>query len=101
MEPWSIGGVAQRFGVQPAAMRYYESVGVLPPPRRANGRRRYAPDVLSRLAVVRMAQAAGITIAEIKTRFHGFAEETAPSTRWRTLAERKIEEIDVVIAEPS
>ncbi len=65
MEPWSIGEVARRSSIRPSAMRYYASVGVLSPPRGANGHRRYAPDVLSRLAVVRMAQAAGFTIAEI------------------------------------
>ena len=92
MERWSIGEVARRAGIRPSAIRYDESDGNLPP-RRANGRRRCAPTVLDRLAVVRMAQAAGFTIAEIKTLVAGFAEETAASTRWRTLTQRKIAEI--------
>ena len=45
-----------------------------------------------------MAQAASFTIAEIKTLVAGFAEETTAPTWWRTLAERKIAEIDEVIA---
>ena len=33
MESMSIGEVASRAGVRPSALRYYEGVGLLPPPR--------------------------------------------------------------------
>jgi MerR family transcriptional regulator, redox-sensitive transcriptional activator SoxR len=63
----SIGEVARRPGVRPSALRYYESIGVLPTPQRENGRRRYdgevLRDVLDRLTVVRVAQQAGFTIS--------------------------------------
>ncbi len=94
----SIGEVARRAGLRPSAIRYYESVGVLPEPSRVNGRRRYGPAVLTRLTIVRMAQDAGFTVAEIRTLCHGFPDETAASVRWRELAERKIAEVDVLIA---
>ncbi len=97
MEDWGIGEVARRAGIRPSAIRYYESVGLLPEPRRVSGRRRYGPDVLTRLTVIRMAQEAGFTVAEMRALFHAFPEDIAASLRWRAFAERKIGEMDAVI----
>ncbi len=58
-----IGEVARRAGVRPSALRYYERAGLLPTPRRINGRRRYDPGVLQRLDAIRFAQRAGFTLA--------------------------------------
>lgn len=93
MESWSIGEVARRADIQPSAIRYYESVGLLPKPRRWNGRRVYDASVLPRLALVRLSQAAGFSISEIRTLLHGFSKKTPPSRRWQQLAERKRAEI--------
>ena len=65
--------------------------------RRVIGRRRYAAAVLTHLTVVRMAQDAGFTVAEIRTLLHGFSDDTSASVRWRALAERKIAEADALI----
>ena len=101
VESMSIGEVARRAGVRPSALRYYEGVGLLPQPERANGRRRYdgelLREVLDRLAVVRVAQQAGFTISEIRTLLNGFSEDTPPSERWRLLAEKKLPEVDALI----
>ena len=101
MESMSIGEVAGRAGVRPSALRYYESVGLLPLPERANGRRRYDGDllreVLDRLAVVRVAQQAGFTISEIRTLLDGFSEDTTPSERWRILAQDKLPEVEALV----
>src|SRR6266581_772717 len=57
MEELTIGEVARRAGMRPSALRYYESVGLLPPPRRVYGEhRRYDSNVLELLSVLRMAQ---------------------------------------------
>ena len=101
MESMSIGEVARRAGVNPSALRYYEGVGLLPPPERENGRRRYngevLREVLDRLAVVRVAQQAGFTISEIRTLLDGFSEDTAPSERWRILAQDKLPEVEALV----
>lgn len=94
----AIGEVARQAGVRPSAIRYYESLGLLPPPERINGRRRYGPEVLRRLAVVRMAQEAGFTLAETRTLFDGFAADAPASVRWRALAARKLAEVEALIA---
>lgn len=93
----TIGEVARRSGIRPSALRYYESAGVLPEPERENGRRRYGPEVLELLAVVRVAQQAGFTIAEIRTLLHGFTAETPLSERWRELASKKLPEVEALI----
>ena len=49
MNALSIGEVARRAGVRPSALRYYEKVGLVAPPPREHGRRRYAPSVLHAL----------------------------------------------------
>jgi MerR family redox-sensitive transcriptional activator SoxR len=98
MEQLSIGEVARRTGLRPSALRYYEEVGIVPPPRRVNGRRRYDESVLTHVAVVRMAQEAGFTIEEVKTLITGFPEGTPASTRWQALAQRKLAEVDALIA---
>jgi MerR family transcriptional regulator, redox-sensitive transcriptional activator SoxR len=97
MDGMTIGEVARRSGVRPSALRYYESVGVLPAPERVNGRRRYEGGVLEMLAVVRFARRAGFSIAEIRTFLHGFPEETPPSERWRWLAREKLPEVEAMI----
>jgi len=98
MEELTIGEAARQAGVRPSALRYYESVGLLPAPRRVNGRRRYDSRIVQRLAVLRLAQQAGFTIAEIQTLFHGFEPATPAGARWRPLAQRKIAELDALIA---
>jgi MerR family redox-sensitive transcriptional activator SoxR len=98
MEQLRIGEVAARAGLRTSAIRYYEQIGLLPEARRLNGRRRYAANVLDHLAVIRMAQEAGFTVAEIRNLFHGFPGDAPASLRWRSLAERKIVEVDAMIA---
>ena len=45
MEELTISEVAKRAGIRASAIRYYESIHLLPPPRRSAGRRRYNSDV--------------------------------------------------------
>ena len=101
MESMSIGEVGRSAGVRPSALRYYEGVGLLPPPERTNGRRRYdgelLREVLDRLEVVRVAQQAGFTISEIRTLLDGFSEDTPPSERWRLLAQDKLPEVEALL----
>ncbi len=63
----TIGEVARRAGVRPSALRYYEDAGLLSPPARTGGQRRYEEGVLRRLAVIAAARRMGFTVAEIRT----------------------------------
>jgi MerR family redox-sensitive transcriptional activator SoxR len=93
----TIGEVARRAGVRTSALRYYEEVGVLPPAERIRGQRRYDESVLARLAVVRLAQDLGFSVAEIRALVEGFDDVGVPSDRWRELAIRKMAEVDALI----
>ena len=53
--------------------------------------------MLDLLAIVRVAQQAGFTVAEIRTLLHGFSADTPPSARWRGLASRKLPEVEALI----
>jgi MerR family redox-sensitive transcriptional activator SoxR len=67
-----IGELAERAGIAASAVRYYESIGVLPEPYRVSGRRRYGDDTLKRLEFIAAAQRAGFTLREIAELSDGF-----------------------------
>ena len=94
----TIGEVARRAGVRPSALRYYEEVGVLPAAERQGGQRRYDEAILARLAVVRLAQEVGFSVAEMRALVEGFDEVGVASERWQELASRKLTEVDALIA---
>lgn len=96
MKPLSIGQVAKRTGVRALALRYYEDAGILPTAARVSGRRCYDANIIHRIGLLRFAQQAGFTLEEIKTLFHGFDAETRPSTRWHSMARKKMHELDVL-----
>ncbi len=97
MDTLLIGEVAQKAGIPASTIRYYESIGLLPAPERVSGQRRYHPNVFQKLGVIHMARQAGFSVAEIQTLLHDFPENTPPSTRWQTLASKKLIEIDAII----
>jgi len=89
----AISDVARVFGLRTSAIRYYEQIGILPPPFRKNGQRRYDDSVLFRLAVVQRARETGFTLDEIRELFFGFPPGTRPPKRWHQLSQRKIAEL--------
>jgi MerR family redox-sensitive transcriptional activator SoxR len=99
MAELAIGEVARRAGLASSAIRYYESQGLIPRAARRGGRRVYGPEILGRLKLIDLAKRAGFTIAEIRRLLAGFARRTPPGERWRSLAERKLEELERQIAE--
>jgi DNA-binding transcriptional MerR regulator len=63
-----IGELATISGVPAKTIRYYESIGILPPPARtASGYRDYGDDSAGRLEFIRGAQATGLTLGEIRS----------------------------------
>jgi MerR family copper efflux transcriptional regulator len=62
-----IGELARRAGTTTKTLRFYEQAGLLPEPERTpSGYRDYDKGVLDRLAFVKAAQAAGLSLAEIR-----------------------------------
>lgn len=90
----TIGEVAERVGIRPSAIRYYERLSLLPQPARRSGRRSYSDDVIDRLAVISFARASGFTLREIR----GLLASGQPySKRLRETARSKLVEIDLMI----
>lgn len=96
MPQLSISEIASQVGLKPSAIRYYEQMGILPPPARISGQRRYDKSVLYRLAVVQRAREAGFALDEIRTLFFGFQEGVRAGERWSRLADRKLAELNAL-----
>jgi len=90
-----IGEVADRAGVNTSLIRYYERIGLLPAADRVSGQRRYDAAILRRLAVIDVAQRAGLSLDEIR----GLLDiGTDPlSERLQELARNKLPEIEALI----
>jgi len=64
----TIGKLANAAGVNLETVRYYERIGLMPPPRRsAGGHRVYDQDHLSRLTFIRRARELGFGLAAIRS----------------------------------
>jgi MerR family transcriptional regulator, redox-sensitive transcriptional activator SoxR len=94
----SIGALARASGKAASAIRYYEEIGLLPEPLRASGRRWYRRDAVRTLAVIETAQRAGLTLDEIRVLLAASSQEGAATERLRVVAERKLPELDALIA---
>jgi len=90
MSSLSIGEVARRSGKAASAIRYYEDVGLVDPPERVSGRRRYEPEVVRRLAVIETAQRAGLTLDEIRLLLRATPADGAATEQLRAVAEQKL-----------
>src|SRR5260370_36912552 len=61
----TMGQVAQRSGVAPSALRFYEAEGLIASERSDGNQRRYDRAVLRRIAVIQAGRTAGIPLAAI------------------------------------
>jgi DNA-binding transcriptional MerR regulator len=64
-----IGDVARRTGLPVSTLRYYEAQGLVRPIGRNGLRRVYAPDVLERLSLIALGQAAGFSLQDVRQMF--------------------------------
>jgi MerR family redox-sensitive transcriptional activator SoxR len=97
MTEMKISEVARQSGIQPSTLRYYEEIGLLPPPLRVSGSRRYDESILQRLAVIQTAQQAGFTLAEMRLLFDDIMISSTPSVEWHDLIQRKLQELNVML----
>lgn len=95
----TIGELAAETGVPASTIRYWERIGVLPASTRVSGQRRYSREAVHRLAVLRLAQACGFHLAEMRHLMNGFRLGTAASQRWQELARKKRDELDIQMAQ--
>lgn len=97
-----VSELADRVGVAPSTVRYYERIGLLPPPRRtASGYRSYDEDAATRLLFVTRAKRMGLTLEQIADVLRVWEGGRCPTThaQIRELLEAKQAEIAEQIAE--
>ena len=70
-----IGELAERSGLAPSRIRFYESIGLLKAERRPNGYRTYPPEAAVLLELIATAQKAGFSLDEIRTLLPGGLEQ--------------------------
>jgi DNA-binding transcriptional MerR regulator len=90
----TIGELSAAGGVPASTIRYWERIGVLPKPARSSSQRRYGPDAVNRLHVLRLAQACGFHLDEMRHLLHGFEGAVPASRRWQEMARKKQVELD-------
>jgi DNA-binding transcriptional MerR regulator len=95
-----IGQVANQAGVSVDTVRFYERVGVLPPPARTESRYRdYQPETIERIQLTRELQAIGFTLSDAVDALaaHDAGSATCESERWRLQA--VLDRVDAKLAE--
>ena len=95
-----IGALASAAGTTAKTIRFYEQAGLLPgPPRTTAGYRDYPENAAARLAFIRAAQSAGLTLAEIRSILAVRDDGRPPCTHVTALLRRHLAETGQRLAE--
>ena len=87
----TIGQLAAETGVPSSTIRFWERKGLLAPARRQSGQRRYEATAARSVALLRLCQEAGLTLADIRR----LRDERAVTPRsWHTLVEQKLADVE-------
>lgn len=91
----SVGEVARRAGVAVSALHFYERKGLIKAWRSEGNQRRFAREVLRRVAVIKAAQRTGIPLARIREALKSLPEERTPTAAdWEKLSAGWRKELD-------
>jgi DNA-binding transcriptional MerR regulator len=91
----TIGELAEITGVATSALRYYEELGLIPVPVRVSGQRRYPESAVGLVGVILLLRDVGFSLRECKA---FLASRTQAVDGWRSLAQRKLADLDEQIA---
>lgn len=91
----SVGQVAQRSGVAVSAIHFYESLGLIKSWRTAGNQRRYGREVLRYVAIIKVAQRAGIALETLRKMFQKLtADDKISRKEWEAMSQLWREELD-------
>jgi Cu(I)-responsive transcriptional regulator len=94
----NIGEAAGRAGLPAKTIRYYEDIGLIRPPRDANGYRAFRETDLHKLAFLARARALGFTIEDCRSLLALYEDETRASADVRRIAHEHLARIDEKLA---
>jgi MerR family transcriptional regulator, redox-sensitive transcriptional activator SoxR len=97
----TVGQLAARSGVAVSALHFYETKGLIRSHRTAGNQRRYDRDALRRVAIIRVGQDVGISLAEIAAALSALPEGRTPgkedwarlSAGWAASLDRRIAQL--------
>ena len=96
----NIGDLSNECDVPTQTIRFYEKRGLLPEPQRQpNGYRIYDQAAIDRIAFIRRAQGAGLTLTEISGVLDVRAEGLTPCTHVSQLLTAKLSDVEVRMRE--
>ena len=85
----TIGELAERSGVAPSALRYYETQGLIGSTRTTGTQRRYQRSTLRRVGFIRSAQRVGLSLEEITSSLATLPGGRTPTkSDWTRLSRR-------------
>ncbi len=97
--PLTVGGIAREAGVGIDTVRYYERIGLMPPPSRSpSGYRQYRRADVERLKFIRQAKRLGFSLEEV-ARLIRLLDTDGDRAEVRALAEGRLAEIERELAE--
>lgn len=95
----TVGDVAERSDVAVSAVHFYERKGLIASVRNDANHRRYSPTVLRKIAIIQVAQRAGISLREISAAMDFLpTEEKVTVKHWETLSTQWTQDLDDRIA---
>ena len=95
----TVGEVAARSGVPVSTLHFYEAKGLIRSFRSQGKQRRYAREVLRRVAIIKVAQRTGIPLAEIREALSTLPEGRTPTAAdWSRLSSHWKAKLDGRIA---
>ena len=97
----NIGEVAERSGLPPKTIRYYEEIGLVAPVRSANGYRRYRETDAQKLGFLRRARALGFSIEQCRALVALWVDEGRASADVQAIARVHLDEVEAKITDLS
>lgn len=95
----NIADAAQRAGLTPKAIRFYEAQGLLRPERAANGYRSFSDVDVHTLKFLKRARDLGFSVEECRALLALYHEGDRSSAEVKALAESRVAEIDRRLAD--
>ena len=100
MDGMTIGQAAQRSGLPPKTIRYYESVGLITPAARGENKyRAYGEKEIEILRFINRARGLGFSLKEVEQLLRLYRDRKRPSREVKRLALRHIDDLERKIAE--
>ncbi|MCX2524441.1 redox-sensitive transcriptional activator SoxR [Larsenimonas rhizosphaerae] len=100
----SVGEVARRSGIRVSTVHYYDTQRLISSWRNQGNQRRFSRDVLRRIALIKIAQSAGIPLDDIRQALSVLPHHRAPdrqdwealSRQWQSVLEEKIADLTLL-----